>query len=86
MLACDRWRTARARAQHDTVCEQHFLAPLTPSEKTLYWFGWGGSMGVMDLDERITVSYAMNKMAGGLVGDDRAFNLVAAVYAAIGKS
>ena len=65
----------------------HERLPLTPSEKTLYWFsGWGASMGVMDLDERITVSCAMNKMAGGLVGDDRAFNLVAAVYAAIGKS
>tara|TARA_B100001123_G_scaffold446467_1_gene601036 strand:- start:1728 stop:2864 length:1137 start_codon:yes stop_codon:yes gene_type:complete len=64
----------------------HERLPLTPSEKTLYWFGWGGSMGVMDLDERLTVSYAMNKMAGGLVGDDRAFNLVAAVYAAIGKT
>ena len=43
-------------------------------------------MGVIDLDERITISYAMNKMAGGLVGDERAFNLVAAVYGAIGKS
>ena len=64
----------------------HERLPLTPSERTLYWFGWGGSMGVIDLDERITISYAMNKMAGGLVGDERAFNLVAAVYGAIGKS
>ena len=63
----------------------HERIPLTPSDRTLYWFGWGGSMGVMDLDEKITVSYAMNKMAGGLVGDARAFNLIAATYAAIGK-
>ena len=63
----------------------HERIPLTPSDRTLYWFGWGGSMGVMDLDERMTISYAMNKMAGGLVGDARAFNLIAATYAAIGK-
>ncbi|HIL05596.1 MAG TPA: serine hydrolase, partial [Acidimicrobiia bacterium] len=63
----------------------HERVPLTPSARTLYWFGWGGSMGVIDLDERMTISYAMNKMAGGLVGDSRAFNLIAATYAAIGK-
>jgi CubicO group peptidase (beta-lactamase class C family) len=63
----------------------HERVPLTPSARTLYWFGWGGSMGVIDLDERMTISYAMNKMAGGLVGDSRAFNLIAAAYAAIGK-
>ena len=63
----------------------HERIPLTPSDRTLYWFGWGGSMGVMDLDEKITISYAMNKMAAGLVGDTRAFNLIAATYAAIGK-
>ena len=43
-------------------------------------------MGIIDLDERLTISYAMNKMASGLVGDTRAFNLIAAVYAALGKA
>jgi len=64
----------------------HEKLPLTPSARTLYWFGWGGSMGIIDLDERLTISYAMNKMASGLVGDTRAFNLIAAVYAALGKA
>ena len=63
----------------------HEHAPLSPSEKTLYWFGWGGSLGVMDISERLTISYSMNKMAAGLVGDSRAFNLIAATYAALEK-
>ena len=63
----------------------HERVPLTPSENTLYWFGWGGSLGVMDMDERLTISYSMNRMAPGLVGDSRAFNLIAATYAALEK-
>ena len=64
----------------------HHRLPLTPSPRTLYWFGWGGSMGVMDLDQRLTISYSMNRMASGLVGDSRAFNLIAATYAALEKA
>ena len=30
-----------------------------------FWGGWGGSMIVMDLDRRLTISYMMNKMAPG---------------------
>ncbi len=64
----------------------HERLPLTPSKKTLYWFGWGGSLGVIDMDERLTISYSMNKMAPGLVGDSRAFNLIAATYASLEKA
>jgi len=64
----------------------HDHAPLTPNKKTLYWFGWGGSLGVMDMDAELTISYAMNQMAPGLVGDSRAFNLIAATYAALEKA
>jgi CubicO group peptidase (beta-lactamase class C family) len=63
----------------------HEHAPLSPSEKTLYWFGGGGSLGVMDMSEGLTISYSMNRMAAGLVGDSRAFNLIAATYAALEK-
>ena len=64
----------------------HDHAPLTPNKNTLYWFGWGGSLGVMDMDAELTISYAMNKMAPGLVDDSRAFNLIAATYAALEKA
>ena len=30
-----------------------------------FWGGWGGSMIVMDLDRRLTISYMMNRMARG---------------------
>ena len=61
----------------------HEHAPITPSKRTLYWFGWGGSMGIIDLDERLSIAYVMNNMADELLGDSRALNLAAATYAAL---
>jgi CubicO group peptidase (beta-lactamase class C family) len=50
--------------------------PLGP--RGCYWGGWGGSLVVSDLDARITVSYVMNRMEMGLVGDTRGAALVLA--------
>ena len=36
-----------------------------------YWGGWGGSIIIMDLDSRTTISYMMNRMAPGIIGSDR---------------
>ena len=41
-------------------------------------------MVVMDLDRRLTISYAMNRMAPGLIGSERSEAYVRAVYAALG--
>ena len=41
------------------------LIPYVPAGRTFYWGGWGGSMIVMDLDRRLTISYMMNRMAPG---------------------
>ena len=38
----------------------------------------------MDLDRRLTISYMMNRMAGGILGSDRAESYVRAVYDAVG--
>ncbi len=35
-----------------------------------YWGGWGGSIVINDLDHRVTMAYMMNRMQGGLVGND----------------
>ena len=35
---------------------------LRPSERTCYWGGWGGSMGIMDVGRGVTVSYVMNQV------------------------
>ena len=42
-----------------------------PDEKICFWGGWGGSMIVMDVGRRMTISYMMNKMGAGIVGSDR---------------
>lgn len=46
-------------------------APLVPDGRVCWWAGFGGSMVVNDLDNRVTFAYAMNKMAAGLIGSDR---------------
>lgn len=40
-----------------------------------YWGGWGGSLVVNDLDNRVTVAYMMNRMQAGLVGNETSFAL-----------
>jgi CubicO group peptidase (beta-lactamase class C family) len=57
--------------------------PITPSERACFWGGWGGSLILVDMDNRMTFAYMMNKMAEGLVGDDRGFGLAIAVYQAL---
>jgi CubicO group peptidase (beta-lactamase class C family) len=57
--------------------------PFFDTDKVCFWGGWGGSLILMDLDRRLTISYMMNKMAAGLVGSERAFAYAAAVYGAV---
>ncbi|KAI1343642.1 beta-lactamase [Xylariaceae sp. FL0016] len=40
-------------------CLDDFL----PEGRVCAWGGWGGSMGVMDLERKVTITYAMNKMS-----------------------
>jgi CubicO group peptidase (beta-lactamase class C family) len=43
--------------------------PLGP--RACYWGGYGGSLIVIDQDLDVTVSYVMNRMQSGVVGDAR---------------
>ena len=56
-------------------------APIGP--RTCFWGGFGGSLIMMDQDLGLTVSYMMNKMDVGLIGDTRGseISLLAAVAA-----
>jgi CubicO group peptidase (beta-lactamase class C family) len=45
------------------------MMPLPP--RACFWGGYGGSLIIMDQDADLTVSYMMNKMESGLVGDSR---------------
>ena len=54
--------------------------PLGVNDRTLWWAGWGGSMCVVDLENRLTVAYVMNRMLGE--GDLRAARVVFAAHRA----
>ncbi len=51
-----------------------------PNPNTLYWGGYGGSLAIIDLDARMTLGYAMNKMAPTTTGDTRALGLAMAMW------
>ena len=57
--------------------------PLSPNPRACFWGGWGGSIALIDLDQQMTVTYVMNKMANGLVGDIRGAMTVISAYQAI---
>jgi len=57
--------------------------PHLPEDRRIcFWGGWGGSSIVNVLDRRMTVAYMMNRMAPGLLGDERGASLVSAALAA----
>jgi hypothetical protein len=46
---------------------------------------WGGSLVMVDLDARLTVSYVMNQMLDqGSPGDDRGLGIMIAAYEGLG--
>lgn len=57
--------------------------PLSPNKNACFWGGWGGSSILVDQDARLAVSFVMNKMFEGVLGDQRSFQLVQAVYRAL---
>jgi CubicO group peptidase (beta-lactamase class C family) len=62
--------------QQDTV-------PSIPDEMICFWGGWGGSVIIMDVGRRMTISYMMNKMGPGIIGSDRSERYVRAIYRAL---
>ncbi len=58
--------------------------PLSPSERACFWGGWGGSMSVIDFDQRVSIAYAMNRMDANLAGDIRGGSIVLSAYKALG--
>jgi CubicO group peptidase (beta-lactamase class C family) len=58
--------------------------PFVPEGRVCFWGGWGGSMVIMDLDRRTTISYMMNRMQPGQVGSDVAAGYLKAIYELLG--
>ncbi|MEU1204573.1 serine hydrolase domain-containing protein [Nocardia sp. NPDC005825] len=59
-------------------------APHIPDRRACYWGGWGGSLIAIDTERRATVSYVMNKMGTGLLGNPRTHGYANAAFAALG--
>ena len=55
-----------------------------PAGRIAYWGGAGGSVGIIDLDRRVTIAYAMNKMSHGVPGNAALRAYVGAIYKALG--
>lgn len=56
------------------------LMPLGPNKNICFWGGYGGSLVFVDQDARLCLSYVMNRMESGLMGDTRGLGLVFAMY------
>lgn len=59
------------------------LVPLSPSKRVFYWGGWGGSLAMIDLDQRMTISYVMNRMDSDSLTDLRKVAIVMAAYSSL---
>lgn len=59
------------------------LMPIGP--RACFWGGWGGSLVIIDLDTKLVVTYVMNRMEAGLVGDTRGGGIALAAFAAVGS-
>lgn len=55
-----------------------------PEGKVCTWAGWGGSIVICDLDRKMTITYAMNKMENAGLGNDRTKEYVKAIYKVFG--
>jgi CubicO group peptidase (beta-lactamase class C family) len=62
---------------------QRDVLPWIPDEKICFWGGWGGSVIVMDVGRRMTISYMMNKMGPGIVGSERSAGYGQAIFDAV---
>ncbi|RDG37087.1 serine hydrolase [Streptomyces corynorhini] len=56
--------------------------PWIPDGRIAFWGGWGGSMAIMDLDRRMTISYVMHNMGADILGSPRAAAYTTAIYRA----
>ncbi|MCX5206254.1 beta-lactamase family protein [Streptomyces sp. NBC_00237] len=60
--------------------------PHLPTGRVCFWVGRGGSIVVMDLDRRVTFSYAMNRLGDGILGSERTLGYLRQVYDVLGST
>lgn len=57
--------------------------PVPHPNATCFWGGWGGSLVFVDMESRLCLAYAMNKMANTTTGDIRGFSMLAPMIGAL---
>lgn len=60
--------------------EAPLLYPNAPGHKVAFWGGQGGSLGLVDFDERMSISFVMNRWLMGPYELVRAHRIIASVY------
>jgi CubicO group peptidase (beta-lactamase class C family) len=60
-----------------------FGMPPGSKRKLCYWGGWGGSTAIIDQEQNFSISYVMNKMHPGLMGDERGIAISQAVFTSL---
>ncbi len=58
------------------------LLPL-PNPNAMFWGGYGGSLAIIDMDAKMSIGYAMNRMLGTTTGDPRGIGLAMAMWQAL---
>lgn len=58
--------------------------PMSPNPNACFWGGWGGSSVLVDQDARVAMSYVMNQMFPGLLGDERSYLIREKAYLDLG--
>ncbi|OLN85431.1 Beta-lactamase domain-containing protein 2-like protein 1 [Colletotrichum chlorophyti] len=60
------------------------VADFLPNGRVCFWSGLGGSIAVMDLDRKLTITYVMNKLSNTGLGNKAAKTYIKAIYNALG--
>ncbi|KAI0447940.1 beta-lactamase [Xylaria telfairii] len=55
-----------------------------PAGDIAYFGGSGGSLGIMDVGRKVTITYAMNKRSASLIGNTPSKAYISAIYEALG--
>ena len=62
-----------------------FGMPPGSKRNLCFWGGWGGSTAIIDQDQNFSISYVMNKMHAGLMGDERGISISQAVFTSLDR-
>lgn len=54
--------------------------PYIPEGRICFWNGWGGSIFIMDTERKMTITYVMNRMGQGFLGNENTGDYVEEIY------